>query len=77
VSSPDSPARRSADLAAVAPQAFDVDQPVDGDGLYGLRETLLWICRCLTAQLSIEAWPDGHGTIVTATLAAPNHQRTG
>jgi anti-sigma regulatory factor (Ser/Thr protein kinase) len=148
VSSPDSPARPSARPAEAAPQAFDVDQPVDGDGLYGLRETLaahasrlgvdeetidhllivaselaanavrhgggtghvrlwhhdeqlycqvsdngpgisdatvgttlpaatagdggrgLWICRRLTTELSIEPGPDGHGTIVTATIAA-------
>jgi anti-sigma regulatory factor (Ser/Thr protein kinase) len=137
----------------MAPQAFDVDQPVDGDGLYGLRETLaahasrlgaeeetidhllivaselatnavrhgggsghvrlwhhdeqlfcqvsddgpgisdptagtslpaptagdggrgLWICRRLTTELSIEAGPDGRGTIVTATIAASDHVR--
>jgi anti-sigma regulatory factor (Ser/Thr protein kinase) len=148
VSSPDSPVRRLAGPADAAPQAFDVDQPVDGDGLYGLRETLaahasrlgadddqidhllivaselaanavrhgggtghvrlwhhhgllfcqvsdhgpgisdpavgatlpdptagdggrgLWICRRLATAVSIEAWPDGHGTIVTATIAA-------
>jgi anti-sigma regulatory factor (Ser/Thr protein kinase) len=142
------PARPSARLAEAARQLFDVDQPVDGDGLYGLRETLaahasrlgaddekidhllivaselaanavrhgggtghvrlwhhdgqlfcqvsdhgpgisdptvgtalpaptagdggrgLWICRRLTTELSIEHGPDGHGTIVTAAIAA-------
>jgi anti-sigma regulatory factor (Ser/Thr protein kinase) len=148
VSSPDSPARPSARPAEAAPQAFDVDQPVDADGLYGLRETLaahasrlgageetidhllivaselatnavrhgggtghvrlwhrgqllfcqvsdhgpgisdptvgtilpapttgdggrgLWICRRLTTELTIETGPDGHGTIITAAIAA-------
>lgn len=40
VTSPDSPAHRIAHPGDAVPEAADVDQSVDGDSLYAMRETL-------------------------------------
>lgn len=43
--------------------------PTAGEGGRGM-----WICRHLTSSLSIEAGPDGNGTVVTAVIPRQDHK---
>jgi len=43
--------------------------PTAGKGGRGL-----WVCRHLSTELTIEAGPDGHGAIVTATIPSQDHR---